>query len=336
MINMRQWMSDSINTRHRLVIPVMTNPGLELLQRKVSEAVNNGEVHYEAIKKLNEVYPADACTVIMDLTVEAEAFGASIISPEDEVPSVVGRLVCDYATVEKLEVPSLTTGRVQEYLKANKLSAQNITDKPILGGCIGPFSLAGRLYDMTEIMIAMYTEPQTIQLLLQKCTDFLITYCKAIKATGVNGIVIAEPAAGLIGNDDCSLFSSQYVKQIVEQVQEDTFMIVLHNCGTDGHCAEAMLETNAMAYHFGNKADMLNVLQQCRPDSFVMGNLDPVGLLKMSNPPEIRKVTLELLDRTAEHKNFVLSTGCDVPPNVPFENIEAMYSAIKEFNNTYS
>lgn len=35
--------------------------------------------------------------IIMDLTVEAEAFGAEIVFPEDEVPSVSGRLLRDEA-----------------------------------------------------------------------------------------------------------------------------------------------------------------------------------------------------------------------------------------------
>ena len=48
-----------------------------------------------------------AATVIMDLTVEAEAFGAEIIFPENEVPSVSGRLLADEAAIEKLEVPDV-------------------------------------------------------------------------------------------------------------------------------------------------------------------------------------------------------------------------------------
>lgn len=92
---------------------------------------------------------------------------------------MIGRLVSDYASVEKLQVPDLTKGRVQQYLLANKLAAENITDKPTLAGCIGPFSLAGRLFDMTEIMMACYVEPDTIELLLKKCTAFIKNYCSS-------------------------------------------------------------------------------------------------------------------------------------------------------------
>lgn len=335
MIDMKEWMHDVLHNPKRLVIPIMTNPGIELCNEKVINAVTNGEIHFEAIKKLNDTYPADACTVIMDLTVEAEAFGAKIVFPEDEVPSVIDRLVKDYSSVKALEVPTLNKGRVQEYLKANRLAAENITDKPIFGGCIGPYSLAGRLYDMTEMMMAIYTEPETITLLLEKCAQFIGDYCQAIKETGVNGIIIAEPAAGLISNDDCSLYSSKYVKQIVDKVQDDSFMVILHNCGNTGHCTEAMLEVGAMGYHFGNKANMTEILQQCSADVLVMGNIDPVGVLKMLPAEEVKTITNSLLEATKGYNNYVLSTGCDVPPHIPAENIEAFYNVVKEYNKQH-
>ena len=182
MRNMRDWAKGLMNSKKRSVLPIMTHPGIEMIGREVYDAVTDGRVHYEAIKAVNEAYPQSvAATVIMDLTVEAEAFGCEISFPKNEVPSVVGRLVTDYDSVAKLEVPDLTKGRVPQYLLANKLAAENITDKPTLAGCIGPFSLAGRLFDMTEIMMACYVEPQTIELLLQKCTEFIKKYCLELK-----------------------------------------------------------------------------------------------------------------------------------------------------------
>lgn len=332
MINMKAWAQQVISDSQRIAIPIMTHPGIELCHYTVEQAVRNGEIHAEAIQKLNESYPPAASTVIMDLTVEAEAFGADIQFTEEDVPNITGRLVSDFASVEALSIPTLDRGRVQEYLKANQLSAQQITDKPLFAGCIGPFSLAGRLFDMSEMMMALYIEPETIRLLLEKCTAFIMDYIRALKATGANGVIIAEPAAGLVSNDDCSAFSSYYIKQLVEELQDDHFMIVLHNCGNMGHCTPAMVETGAAALHFGNKADMVEALKASPADLLVMGNIDPVGILKMATPERVKQETLELLQQTAEWRNFVLSTGCDVPPLIPMENIEAFYEALSEFN----
>lgn len=311
----------------------MTHPGIELIGKKVIDAVKNGQVHSDAICALNEAFPAAAVTAIMDLTVEAEAFGANVVFSENEIPNVVGRLVSDFDSVNALEVPSLDQGRVREYLKANRLTAERIKDKPIFGGCIGPFSLAGRLFDLSELMMAIYIEPETATLLLEKCTRFITSYILAMKETGVQGVILAEPAAGLISNDDCKIYSTEYVKRIVDTVQDDTFSVILHNCGNTGHCTEAMLMSGAIALHFGNKADMVEALETCPADKPVLGNIDPVGVMQMASPDQVREATKKLLEATANYPNFILSTGCDVPPHTPIENIKAFYGALEDFNN---
>ena len=321
-----------INRPGRIAIPIMTHPGIEMIGKTVQDAVTNGNIHAEATIALNDRYPSAASTVIMDLTVEAEAFGCDINFVEDRMPDVGRRLLSSFEEVQQLSVPSLSAGRIPQYLLANQLAVAAIRDKPVLGGCIGPYSLAGRLFDMTEIMIAIYIEPDTINLLLEKCTQFLIEYCRALKTSGVNGVVMAEPAAGLLSDDDCRQYSSLYVKQIVDALQDDNFSVILHNCGNRGHCTQAMLYTGAHGYHFGNVMKMKDALETCPSDVLVLGNLDPVGVFKMSTPEQVKQSTKNLLEQTAEYRNFVLSSGCDVPPHTPLENVEAFYEALAEFN----
>ncbi len=329
---MKTWIDSILTSKQRIALPIMTHPGIEAIGKTVKEAVSDGQVHYEAIKSVAEQFAMSACTSIMDLTVEAEAFGATINLPDNEVPTVTGRLVSDAESIAALEVPSLDKGRVPAYLLANKLAAENSQGKPVFSGCIGPFSLAGRLYDMSEIMVGIYIEPDAINELLSKCTQFLIDYCKALKASGTQGVVMAEPAAGLLSNEDCQMYSSEYVKQIVEAVQDDNFTVILHNCGNTGHCTEAMVATGAHALHFGNKIDMVQALNDCPADVIVMGNLDPVGVFKMGTPDEVYAQTRELLEKTANYANFVISSGCDIPPHASNANIEAFFSAVKKYN----
>lgn len=332
-LNMKEWINEIIQKKEVVAMPIMTHPGIEMIGKTVRDAVTDGQVHYNAIQALSEKYPTAAATVIMDLTVEAEAFGAEIVFPENEVPSVVGRLLNDEEAIDKLEIPALNKGRVPQYLKANMLVAKTITDRPVFAGCIGPYSLAGRLYDMSEIMMLIYINPEAAHSLLKKCSDFILRYCMALKATGVNGVVLAEPAAGLLSDEDCTQYSSVFIKEIVEKVQDDHFTVILHNCGNTGHCTRAMVATGAAAYHFGNKINMVEALKEVPADALAMGNLDPVSLFKAAAPEEMKKATLDLLEATRSYPNFVLSSGCDTPPHTPAENIDAFFAALNEFNN---
>ena len=315
-----------------LALPFITHPGIELIGKTVQDAVSDGKIQYEAMKAVSDEFDTMGCTAIMDLTVEAEAFGAEISMPEDEIPTVKGRLLKSAADVEKLSVPDLGQGRLKEFLKANKLAVENITAKPVFSGCIGPFSLAGRLYGMSEIMISMYTEPETVLLLLLKCTEFLIRYCMELKKTGTVGVIMAEPAAGLLSNEDCMVYSSDFVKKIVNTVQDDNFTVILHNCGNMGQCTYAMIASGANALHFGNTVDIVEVLQDCPSDKIVMGNIDPVRVFKQSDPNTVREVTADLLERTRNYANFVISSGCDIPPRTPLENIR-FFEVVKKYND---
>jgi uroporphyrinogen decarboxylase len=144
--------------------------------------------------------------------------------------------------------------------------------------------------------------------------------------------MMAEPAAGLLSDEDCQTFSSNYVRYIVEQVQSDDFIVVLHNCGNTGHCTRAMVSTGAAAYHFGNKCQMEEVIRDVPPTSLAMGNIDPVSIFKDGTPEQMHKEVIELLEKMKDYPNFVLSSGCDTPPHTPLANIDAFFKALEEFN----
>lgn len=342
-INMKQWVADIIRQREVAAIPVMTHPGIELNGHTVRQAVSDGNIHCQAVKTLAQQFPSTAACTIMDLTTEAEAFGAQIAFSDEAVPAVASRLLPDVQSIYDLQVPSLSAGRIPEYLKANLLASRNLKASllrrglgeapPLFAGCIGPFSLAGRLYDMSDIMVLIYEHPDAAHVLLDKCTQFIMKYCEALKLTGANGVLMAEPAAGLMSNDDCLTFSSQYVKRIVDRVQDDQFIVVLHNCGNQGHCTHAMVATGAAAYHFGNKCQMEEVIREVPPTALAMGNLDPVSLFKDGTPEQMREATLNLLEKMRPYPNFVLSSGCDTPPHTPIENINAFFQALNDWNS---
>ena len=331
-INMKKWAEDLILSKETVAMPIMTYPGLSLVNKDIMDVITDGEAQAAAILALAEVYPSAAAVTIMDLSLEAQAFGSPVRFADDEVPSVTGRIVSDMDDAEALCVPAIGEGRTSVFIEAAKIVSEKISGKPAFGGEIGPFSLAGRLVDMTEVMVMAITDPEVVHVVLSKTTEFLIQYALANKAAGTNGIVIAEPAAGLLSPDMCEEFSSQYVKKIVDAVQDDNFMVILHNCGNTVPLVPSLLGTGARGFHFGNAVDMTDILPQIPSDILAFGNIDPAGTFKNGTPENMVKATRELLEKTRNYSNFVVSSGCDVPPGTPIENVEAFYSTVKHFN----
>jgi len=331
--NMRKWMFVQSTSIERLAMPIMTYPGLSLANTNVMEAVKYGEAQFKCIEALADRFNSAAAVTTMDLSVEAEAFGCPIKFSETEVPTVTASIVHDEVTAKALKVPRVGDGRTSSYITAAKLSARNIKDRPTFGGIIGPISLVGRLYDMTEMMIATMTDPEVIHLLLEKVTEFLIEYALAFKSVGANGLIIAEPAAGLLSPELCEDFSSKYVERIVEEVQDDYFMVILHNCGNTKNLVPSMIGTGAMGFHFGNAVDMSDIMPQIPWGRIAFGNIDPSSIFKNGTTEDVRAKTWEVLEKTFTYKNFILSSGCDIPPGTPIENIDAFFSKVDEFNN---
>ena len=125
------------------------------------------------------------------------------------------------------------------------------------------------------------------------------------------------------------------MKQIVDAVQDDSFAVIYHNCGDNvPKMLNSILSTGCAAYHFGNAVDMeKDIISQVPTDTVVMGNVDPAGVLRMGTPESVRETTISLLKRCAKYPNFVLSSGCDIPPMTPWENIDAFFAEAKKFYN---
>ena len=312
--------------------PILSFPCVSLLGVTVKELINDSDLQAKGMALVAKSTDSAASVSLMDLSVEAECFGATAVFSEDEVPNITGRLVTTPEDADALKVPKVGTARSGLYIDAIKKAKALITDRPVFAGMIGPFSLAARLIDVSEIMMECYDEPEMVHTTLEKCNEFLINYARAYKDAGADGIVIAEPVAGLLSPMLEKEFSSPYVKALADAVQDDDFIVIYHNCGDNTPMmVESILSTGCAAYHFGNAVDMKVMLEKFPADTVVMGNVDPARILRMGTEDEVRDATLEVLKNCGEYKNFVISSGCDIPPMTPWKNIDAFFGTVKEY-----
>lgn len=313
----------TIIKKDKRALPIITFPAVTKMNISVKELINNSDLQVEALKIIKDECNPLALMGFMDLSVEAECFGAKIKFSDNEVPTVVGQLIEDEDDAKALVIPEVGSGRSGIYLEAIKRTKAEINDIPVFGGCIGPFSLAGRLMDVSEAMINCYEDPEMVHLTLQKVTTFLINYINAYKAIGANGMLMAEPLAGVLSPALATEFSSNYVKQIVEAVQDDDFIIIYHNCGNNTlKMIDDFKMINAKAYHFGNAIDIKAMLEQLPNDCLIMGNIDPVEIITNGDEASVAKATKELLEQCQDYDNFIISSGCDIPPLAPWKNIQ--------------
>lgn len=332
-MNMKKWLDAMMQTGEKKSMPILSFPSVQLLGVSVETLCHDSRLQAEGMAAVAARTPAAAAVSMMDLSVEAQAFGCRVKMSENEVPTVVGALVTDEDEAEALQVPRVGAGRTGLYIEAMKLAAEKITDRPVFAGVIGPFSLAGRLMDVQEALANCIAEPDMVHIIMEKTTEFLINYITAYKnETGAAGVVMAEPLTGLLSPALAEEFSEPYVKKIVDAVQDDDFIVIYHNCGDNILLmADSIFRVGARGYHFGNAIDMAAMMEKAPSDVLVMGNVDPAGQFMHGTPDSIREETLRIMNACCKYPNFVISSGCDIPPASKWENIDAYFAAVGEF-----
>ena len=332
-MNMYKWVDKLIYEEDKKAFPLLSFPSVQLLYVTVKELVTDSNYQALGMKMLADKYPMPAVASFMDLSVEAEAFGASTVYSADEVPTIIGKIVETEEEADALRVPEVGEGRTGIYVEGVRKALKLITDRPVFAGCTGPFSLAGRLMDVNEVMLQCYEEPELVHKILRKATDFLIEYINAYKAVGAHGIIMAEPLAGVLSPAADPGFSTEYVKEIVEATQEQGFIIIYHNCGNYTiQLIDQILDTGCRVFHFGDAIDMRTMMELMPPGLCGYGKHQPVPAVSKTAPLSPSGLeTVRLLENCKEYRNFVISSGCDIPPLTEFENIDAFFETVDSF-----
>ena len=331
--NMMGWIDETIAAERKKGLPVLSFPAIQKMGITVKELISSSDLQAKAMKLVADATPEAAASLsMMDLSLEAEAFGARIRVTSNEVPTVVGAIIEDEDDAEDLEVPALGKGRTQIYIDAIEKAVKLIDDRPVFAGTIGPFSLAGRLLGVADAMVYCLEEPDMVHTVLDKATRFLIDYLKAYRAVGANGVLMAEPLAGILSPDLEEEFSCRYMKRIVAEAQTDEFLVGYHNCGNNTlRQTESIIQNGCRLMHFGNAIDMGEMVKKIPENILVLGNVDPASQFRNGTPESVKAATIALMQKCASHRNFVPSSGCDIPPMSPWENIMAFFDGINAY-----
>ena len=135
-----------------------------------------------------------------------------------------------------------------------------------------------------------------------------------------------------------TLFKPRH-KQLCDYVKSHSQMhTFIHSCGSISSLMPHMIEAGIEVFNpvQTNAVDMSPEFlkkefgQDC---TFWGGGVETVGTLNNGTPTQVREQVLERLEIMSSGGGFVFNTVHNILPDVPPENIIAMFDAVKEFNN---
>jgi len=126
----------------------------------------------------------------------------------------------------------------------------------------------------------------------------------------------------------------KYIQPIIETCQSAGVDTVYHICGNTMHIIDAMAKSGVTALSLDSPetgVDMVRAAQIAGEEVIIMGNINPTAVMKDGSADDVRHACYTLLNDMRSYPNFVISTGCDLPPGVPLENMQAFMQAAREF-----
>lgn len=311
----------------RLVAPLMGFPGLQLTGSTVKLAQQNYGEHYGVLRALVETFKPDIVFPLMDLAVEANALGRYTVFPKQDSATVVK---------EHFEIAELTMQRqinisfdtrLLGYVETMKLMSIGFPGEVLRGAyVIGPYSLAGLIMGTEDAAMATVMDPDKLTALCEFTTEKIQEYVRLLIGAGAQIICILEPSAVMLGPDQFEQFSSRFVRHINTSCKYADVASVYHTCGNTMHLIGKMVESQVDAISLDSPEagiDLPSVADRVDGEVIIFGNINPTGTILTSTTEAVEHDVMQLLKAMEPYPNFVLSTGCDLPQETPFENIRA-------------
>ena len=270
------------------------------------------------------------CTrVPFDFAAEVEAFGASIKWSEDStiLPSVK---LPPFKKIEDLKVPNnfLERGRIPTVLEAIEITRNDVGDYlPIASTVLGPFTLAGELLGIENLMRLTIEDPKGVEDVIRLLMDTSVDYGKAQYQAGSDIVQIAEPVAS------ASMISPrmfrEFVKPQLSKIADGLGGIrLLHICGYIDPIFPDMVETGFDGISIEESVNVNDVVPLLG-DVKLLGNISSKHSLPFGSPDDVKAETRKVINTGVD----LIEPGCGIPLVAPIANIKAMVNAGKESSN---
>lgn len=220
---------------------------------------------------------------------------------------------------------------IQNIRQAARLVAQDIGDEVVVTVTAwGPFTLAGQMYGVEPFMKATLKKKDEVHKMLDFATRLVRQfYQPLVEERVIPMISIADPTGSgdLISDRVFRTFSLPYLQPLIGWAKEHGVYTWLHICGNTTDKLESIAETGASCFSLDYKVNLAEAKEKIGGRVALAGNIDPVSILNQKGPDDVRAAARACIEAAAGGGGFVLTSGCDLPPTISMENLQAMLSA---------
>ncbi len=315
-------------------IPVVGNTAARVLGVKVSEFRGNGARIAEAQIAAYRRFGYDGIRVFTDLYQQAEAMGATVHYPDDETAYLREPAVRDHSEIGSLRpADPRKDGNLPHHLEAMARVLDAVgTEVPVTGAITGPFTNASFLVGTENLVKMPLKDPETVHRLCEVSLQTAMSYAEAILAAGcAPSLTDPMSSCSVVGPRQFREFVLPYLTRLIEFIHAKGKPVTLHICGDTEPIWELMADTGADMLSLDNDVDLAEAKQRIGGRVRIMGNVHTSAVMLLGSRDDVRRATRACVARAWDSpKGHVVATGCSLPTDTPFENIDAMMDAVRE------
>ena len=311
------------------VIPIIGLYSLNISGLSSSELLHDAEKQARSQLACQSRFGHDGIFNVMDLSVEAQTLGAEVEFPTNSFPYLNSHPLSNPESFEEIPPLDVKSTRLSVFTDTIKLMAKKIKREVYISSyVIGPFTLAGHLLGIDELMELTVEDEETTMSLVAHCAKITEPYIEAQVEAGTDNVVILEPSASssLISPRFFEMFSFQNVKSLVSQIHSLGVGATLHICGKTSGVLEKMCETGADVLSIDSPVLISKAKELIQGRACLMGNVDTTLMIN-GTPDDVKSAANTCIDMAGLGGGFILSTSCDTPIEVPEANMHSLVSS---------
>lgn len=273
-----------------------------------------------------ETFGFDYVNTMSDPAREAADCGATVEYFDHQPVALVEdqALLADKTRLVSLKVPDpLGGGRMHNGIQALALLKERVGKQKVIEGWIeGPIAEAADLRGINTLMLDFYDDPAFVRDLFAFVIEMELRFAREQVKAGADVIGIGDAAASLIGPQLYQELVWPFEKQLVDGVHALGAKVRMHICGNTRRILEPIGRLGCDLVDIDSLAPLSEARQQMGTGTFLLGNLNPVTVLRNGNPEAVTAAVAECHRQAGPR--FVVGAGCEVPRDTPPENLRAL------------
>jgi MtaA/CmuA family methyltransferase len=271
-------------------------------------------------------FDIDYVNCMSDPAREAADCGAKVEYFPDQPAALVETeaLLREKKELASLRIPDPRAGgRMHNAVQAIALYKTRIGAEKLIEGWVeGPCAQAADLRGINALMLDFYDDPAFVRELLEFVVEMELRYARAQVEAGAEMIGIGDAAASLVGPQIYDEFIWPFEKRMVDGIHALGARVRLHICGNIRPLLSAIARLGCDLVDLDSQVPVHEARAKMGPDQVLIGNLNPVTVIRNGSPQEIRKEIARCHSEAGDR--FIIGAGCEIPRDTPAENLQAL------------